>query len=245
MDKKRIKLSLTILVCGLTLSNSIFADPTVEPTEPAPKTTTPVETKNDTKSEEVTNSEVTAEQPVKTESSIVQVTPYQMFVTDQLFVFLHSGSSNRYRIIARVAASEQVTIISKDESTGWLEIKLNDGKTGWIDSLMLENTAGVKAKLASASAQIKELNVKISKLGSVSTDDLKYLEGEMTKLTESNSVLSEQLLIATQESETLRSSIKDSDETKRILAKLYDVGAIVIGVFVGWLLTRRKKNQWV
>ncbi|MFT6530351.1 MAG: SH3 domain protein [Psychrosphaera sp.] len=244
MDKKRIKLSLTILVCGLTLSNFIFATPTVEPTEPTPKTVTPTEKTND-EPQAATDVATTIEQTEEPVSSIVQVTPYQMYVTDQLFVFLHSGSSNRYRIIARVAASEQVTILSKDENTGWLEIKLKDGKTGWIDSTMLEKTAGVKAKLASANAQIDELNVKISKLGSVSTDDLKNLEDEITKLTETNAALSQQLITATQESETLRASIKESDETKRILAKLYDVGAIVIGVFVGWLLTRRKKNQWV
>jgi len=244
MENKQIKRHVATLICGLLLSNSIFANQAVEPTEPTKQVVTPEQNAEDGAAASAENTEATVTEQVAPKSSIVEVTPYEMFITDQLFVFIHSGSSNRYRITARVPASEKVTIISKDESTGWLEIKLSDNKTGWIDSTMLANTAGVKSELAKANAKIKDLNVQISKLGKVSTDDLTVLEDEIAKLTKNNALLSEQLLTVTNENQTLLSSIKDIDETKRILAKLYDVGGIVIGVFVGWLLTRRRKEKW-
>jgi SH3 domain protein len=243
MENKRIKLTIAMLLCGLTLSNSVFAEPEVEPTEPATKVVNADETA------EATTTPVTEVAPVaavvEKKSPIVEVKPYEMYVSDELFVFLHSGSSSRYRIIGRVAASEKVTVITKNVNSGWFEIKLSDNKTGWIDSTLLVDTAGVKAKLATANATIKDLNVRISKLGTVSTDDLKVLENEIAELTNTNAALSKQLSTATTENETLRASVEQIDETKRILAKLYDVGAVLLGVFVGWLLTRRnKQKQW-
>ncbi len=231
------------LICGLLLSSNIFASPAVEPTQPEVKVVTP-EPKSENSAAVIEETEETTAQKSGPKSSIVSVAPYEMFITDQLFVFIHSGSSNRYRITARVPASEKVTIISKDESTGWMEIKLSDNKTGWIDSTMLAKTAGVKYELASANAKIKALKVQMSKLGKVSTDDLTVLEEEIATLTKNNALLSEQLLTVTNENQALLTSVQDIDETKRILAKLYDVGGIVIGVFVGWLLTRRRKEKW-
>lgn len=243
MENKQIKRRVATLICGLLLSNNIFANQEVEPTEPEIKVIVSEPNSEDSVTPVVDSEEATTE-PVTPKSSIIEVTPYEMFITDQLFVFIHSGSSNRYRITARVPASDKVTIISKDESTGWLEIKLSDNKTGWIDSTMLATTAGVKYKLDTANAKIKSLKVQMSKLGKVSTDDLTVLEDEILTLTKNNTLLSEQLLTVTNENKTLLTSIKDIDETKRILAKLYDVGGIVIGVFVGWLLTRRRKEKW-
>ncbi len=241
MEKKRLTLTLAMLFCSLTLSNSALAEP--EPTEPKPKEVNTEQTSNELDADE--NEQNQAQENAEVASSIVAVSPYEMYITDELFVFIHSGSSNRYRIIGRVAASEKVTIISKDQSTGWLEVQLNDKKTGWLDANMLVDNAGVKAKLATANEKIKQLNLRISKLGSVSTDDLSKLENQITELNATNTELTNKLMAKEQEAQDLRASIKQTDETKRILAKLYDVGAVVLGVFVGWLLTRRKKNQWV
>jgi len=244
MENKRIKLTIAMLLCGLTLSNSALAEPEVEPTEPETKAIN-AEEKTDAASTPETVAVPAVAETVEKKSPIVKVTPYEMFISDELFVYIHSGSSSRYRIIGRVPASDKVTVITKNVNTGWLEIKLSDNKTGWIDSTLLVDTAGVKAKLATANATIKDLNVKMSKLGKVSTDDLEVLETEIAQLTTSNSTLSEKLLAATTENETLRASVEQIDETKRILAKLYDVGAVLLGVFVGWLLTRRnKQKQW-
>jgi SH3 domain protein len=245
MENKRIKLTIAMLLCGLTLSNSALAEPEVEPTEPETKAINAEEKTDAASTPETVAVPAVVAKTVEKKSPIVKVTPYEMFISDELFVYIHSGSSSRYRIIGRVPASDKVTVITKNVNTGWLEIKLSDNKTGWIDSTLLVDTAGVKAKLATANATIKDLNVKMSKLGKVSTDDLEVLETEIAQLTTSNSTLSEKLLAATTENETLRASVEQIDETKRILAKLYDVGAVLLGVFVGWLLTRRnKQKQW-
>lgn len=247
MENIRIKRHAATLICGLLLSNYVFANQAIEPTEPEVKVVTPEQVEKKPEDSTITSVEKTEDtitQQAPPKSSIVEFTPYEMFITDQLFVFIHSGSSNRYRITAKAPASEKVTVISKDDSTGWLEIKLSDNKTGWIDSTMLANTAGVKSKLDKANAKIKALKVQMSKLGKVSTDDLTVLEDEIASLTNNNALLTNQLLTVTNENQALLSSIQDIDETKRILAKLYDVGGIVIGVFVGWLLTRRRKEKW-
>jgi SH3 domain protein len=245
MENKRIKLTIAMLLCGLTLSNSALAEPEVEPTEPETKAINAEEKTDAASTPETVAVPAVVAETVEKKSPIVKVTPYEMFISDELFVYIHSGSSSRYRIIGRVPASDKITVITKNVNTGWLEIKLSDNKTGWIDSTLLVDTAGVKAKLATANATIKDLNVKMSKLGKVSTDDLEVLETEIAQLTTSNSTLSEKLLAATTENETLRASVEQIDETKRILAKLYDVGAVLLGVFVGWLLTRRnKQKQW-
>ena len=175
-------------------------------------------------------------------STVESVTPYNLFVTDELFVFMHSGGSTRYRIIGRVAASEEVKIIAKDSESGWLQVELANGRQGWIDNAVLVETAGKKAQLAEAQAQVASLTTRVSSLDDGSEETIEVLNAEVTQLQQTNQALQQQVEELTNQNTELENSKIQTEQTQKILDKLYDVGAVLLGVFAGWLITRRRKS---
>lgn len=237
--------TLALFIGALVATDVVANEP---PAEPTPETVT---TANEAVSDPSTSNETAAEtvsevetqvQPVQTQ---VAVTPYTNYVTEQLYIFVHAGSSTRYRIIGRILSGEAVTVVGKDNETGWLEVRYDNDKTGWVNDDNLVAEPGLKQALVKAEQTIKEQATRIDKLSSINSDDVDELKAQLEQAQQQNTQLAEKLLLASQDNQKLQAAVKQADETKRILAKLYDVGGVLLGVFFGWLLTRRKRSQWV
>lgn len=187
-------------------------------------------------------------------SSIIEVEPYQKFVTERLYVFIHSGSSTEYRIIGRAAAGEELTVISRDTESGWLKIEQSNGRTGWVDNSVLVDNSGSRGQLVAAQEKITELEAKLKAQAESSSDEaLTQLNNEVGNLTLTNEELTRQLNELQEQNAQidvlkaknleLENSIVKTDQTQKILEKLYDAGTVILGVFVGWLITRRRKSS--
>lgn len=236
MDKKITKVSLMTLIPALLFSFIVNAQQTTESqTEENSATAEPSVQTTETNEPDLALD-------AEPESTISTVTPYQMFVTDDLFIFVHSGSSNRYRIIGRIGASEAVQVIAKDSETGWLQVNYDTTKTGWVNSNMITATSGTKGQLSLAEKKIEELEAKISKNDNQPDVDVEQLNAQIAQLQSDNQSLLAQVASVQSEKDQLQASIIEVDETRKILDKLYDVGVILIGIFVGWLLSRRKRS---
>ena len=187
-------------------------------------------------------------------STVVEVEPYKKFVTEKLYVFIHTGSSTRYRIIGRAAAGEELNVIGRDTETGWLRIEQANGRTGWVDNSVLVDNAGTKGELDAAKAKIAELENRIKLQAESSSDEaLAQLNTEVGNLTIANEELTRQVNELEQKNAQidvlkaknleLENSIVDTDQKQKMLDKLYDAGTVILGVFVGWLITRRRKSS--
>lgn len=242
MDKITTKVSQMVLASYFLLSTTTMAEPTIPPEND-------LNTNPTTESEQLNDLDEQAAEAEELLSKVTSVTPYKMHVTDQLFVYLHAGSNNRYRIIGRVEASEQITVSAKDEVSGWLQITLNNGKKGWIDNTMLTKSSGIKGQLSEAQKTIRSLQTRVKQLDNGSDEALVDLQNQLASITEQNQNLTnqnqnlnskvEQLLA---ENSELQATIIQVDQTQKILDQLYDVGAVLIGVFAGWFISRRRKG---
>ncbi|NVK24549.1 MAG: TIGR04211 family SH3 domain-containing protein [Gammaproteobacteria bacterium] len=240
MDKKITKVSLLALFTSVLMTNSVHA---MQEQEPQETTTSQEQTTLETEQTlEPTAGEETVQAAVQEESSIESVTPYKMFVTDELFIFVHSGSSNRYRITGRIAASEEVEVVAKDNETGWLQVNYGGNKSGWVNNEMITSDSGAKEKLSKAQQQIRQLTAELEKIKAQPGVDVDQMNQQMANLKTDNQQLLKQVESLNQQKTELEASIQQIDETRKILDKLYDVGVILIGVFIGWLLSRRKRS---
>ena len=200
------------------------------------------------------NTELPLENSAEQTSTIEQVEPYNRFVTDRLYVFIHSGSSTRYRIIGRAAAGEEIKVVARDTETGWLQIEQSNGRTGWIEDSVLVTSPGKKAELEQAKAEIAKLQEQLANASDDAAEQtIADLNSEVGNLTLANEDLQRQITelqtenakIAELEAKNseLKDAIVQTDQTQKILDKLYDVGAVLLGVFAGWILTRRRKSS--
>ena len=241
MDNKSSFLS-PVLATGLAIASFLTqAETTTDPDNQTTPTTTVEQTAETT--------DQTPEQDTR-----VEVDPYQKFVTEKLYVFIHSGSSTRYRIIGRAAAGESLNVIARDSETGWLQIEQSNGRTGWVDNSVLVDNAGSKGELEIAQAKITELENQLKVQAESSSDEaLAQLNGEVGNLTLANEELTRQVNELKEQNAQidvlkaknleLENSIVDTDQKQKMLEKLYDAGTVILGVFVGWLITRRRKSS--
>jgi len=94
-------------------------------------------------------------------SAIAQDSAKPAFISDALFVYLHSGPSNQYRIIGTVNAGQSVTYLSEDSETGYAQIQYEDSKTGWLPKEYVTYTPGLVSQLESLKADFAQTNEKL------------------------------------------------------------------------------------
>lgn len=188
------------------------------------------------------------------QTTIEVIEPYQQFVTERLYIFIHSGASTRYRIIGRAAAGEALKVIARDAESGWLQVEHSNGKTGWVDNSQLVNNAGARGELKTALDKIVKLEEQLkAQANSSSEEALAQLNTEVSNLTITNEDLTRQIRELQQQNAQievlkaknveLENTIVDIDQKQKMLDKLYDAGTVLLGVFVGWLITRRRKSS--
>ena len=94
-------------------------------------------------------------------SAIAQDSAKPAFISDALFVYLHSGPSNQYRIIGTVNAGQSVTYLSEDSETGYTQIQYEGNKTGWLPKEYVTYTPGLVSQLETLKADFAQTNEKL------------------------------------------------------------------------------------
>jgi len=162
------------------------------------------------------------------------------YISDDLFVYMHSGAGNNYRILGSINSGVEVKITGKHEND-YSEIIDDKNRNVWVESKYVSLTPGLRFVIA-------ELNEKLANTATGSdnlSDELNAAKSNIEKLTKERTTLNNEIsqlnktLIATQ------SKLKDQDTN--IKKEWFYNGAIVlvIGLFLGLLiprLTARRKG---
>jgi len=163
------------------------------------------------------------------------------YISDDLFVYMHSGAGNNYRILGSINSGVEVKITGKHEND-YSEIIDDKNRNVWIESKYVSLKPGLRFVIA-------ELNEKLANTATGSdnlSDELNAAKINIEKLTKERTTLNNEIsqlnktLIATQ------SKLKDQDTN--IKKEWFYNGAIVlvIGLFLGLLiprLTARRKGS--
>ncbi len=155
------------------------------------------------------------------------------YISDDLFVYMHSGAGNNYRILGSINSGVEVKITGKHEND-YSEIIDDKNRNVWIESKYVSLKPGLRFVIA-------ELNEKLANTATGSdnlSDELNAAKSNIAKLTQERITLNNEIsqlnktLIATQ------SKLKDQDTN--IKKEWFYNGAIVlvIGLLLGLLIPR-------
>ena len=86
------------------------------------------------------------------------------FISDALFVYLHSGPSNQYRIVGTLNAGQSVTYLGEDSETGYAQVQYEDNKTGWLPKEYVTYTPGLVSQLANLQQEHASSNERMLQL---------------------------------------------------------------------------------
>lgn len=161
------------------------------------------------------------------------------FISDDLFIFMHSGPGNNYRIIGSINAGSAIKITDQNTETEFTQITDQRGRSGWIKTEFVSATDSVKTQLSDLQARMAEqgdLSASYSQEVSLLQARLEQAEQQKISLEEQTQSLRSQLDNATQRLE------KTQDEGQK---ELFYMGAIVAGsgLIFGIILTMVLKGR--
>lgn len=163
------------------------------------------------------------------------------YISDDLFIYMHAGAGNNYRILGSINAGDEVKLTGEVDN-GYTQIVDNKNRHTWVESKYVSTTPGLRVIIA-------ELNTKLANNEDNSQQiatDLTLAQAEITQLTEQAELLNGEISsLKTQLSQT---QSKLSNQDLDLKKEYFFNGAIVlaIGLFLGLILPRlsvRKKSS--
>ncbi|MCJ8268688.1 MAG: TIGR04211 family SH3 domain-containing protein, partial [Psychrosphaera sp.] len=93
------------------------------------------------------------------------------YIKDDLFIYFHSGSSKKFKILGSITAGVALQMLDVNEETGYVQIKDDKGRTGWIEQSSFTTEPGNSVKLTALQIKYDEL-VETTQYSESSMDDL-------------------------------------------------------------------------
>ncbi|WP_371186489.1 TIGR04211 family SH3 domain-containing protein [Thalassotalea maritima] len=174
-------------------------------------------------------------------SPLVQATTeasINRYISDDLFIYFHSGPGTQYRILGSIDAGSEVDLTGAKQN-GFSEIIDSKQRQGWVDDKFLSEQPGLRhvaeqlnQELQSSQQQLLSINTALEdKQATIATQLSKIndLANQNNKLVKVNQELSEQL------------------DTKGLDIKVtyfsYGAGVLLLGLFAGLVLPRLVKPK--
>ena len=163
------------------------------------------------------------------------------YISDDLFIYMHTGAGNNYRILGSVNSGTEVKVTGKHEND-YTEIIDAKNRHAWVESKYISSTPGLRFVIA-------ELNEELSSTASSSnnlSDDLIQANKIIKQLSNDKSQLNNE--IAALNKNLIATSAKLKDQATDIKKEWFYNGAIVlvIGLLLGLViprLTMRRKGS--
>ncbi len=186
------------------------------------------------------------------------------YISDDVYIFMHSGPGTQYRIVGTVKAGETVTFLQLNAESKYAQIKTRKNKTAWVDAKLLSRQPSLKvrtpklqAELAKTKEALAKINSKnsaaLAQLTDANRDVLAEKEADLTakantiaSLSAENTALTEEAVRLRAENESLagRLDTKEEDEQHRFFmlgALILGLG-LIAGLIIPSLNLRKKKN---
>ena len=165
----------------------------------------------------------------------------QGFISDELFIYMHSGAGNNYRILGSINSGTEIKLTNVEENE-YTQIIDTRGRTVWVESKYVSAKPGLRYIIA-------ELNEKLASIESVGADldgQLNEANNNTTQLISDKKKLNNEISSLNKELTEVKSQLKDQD--MNIKKEWFFNGAIVliIGLVLGLLipqLSARKKSS--
>ena len=163
------------------------------------------------------------------------------YISDDLFIYMHSGAGNNYRILGSINSGTEVKVTGNNENN-YSEIIDEKNRNVWVESKYVSPKPGLRFVIA-------ELNERLANTTSNTdsmSEELTEARNTIEKLSEEKSLLNNEISELNKTLISTRSQLKDQDTN--IKKEWFFNGAIVliIGLILGLIiprLTARRKGS--
>lgn len=166
------------------------------------------------------------------------------FISDALFVYLHSGPGNQYRIVGTINAGQQITYISEDND--YAQIRYDGDKTGWLPKEYISNTPGLVTQLESLTERFENQQTQLQQL----EEERNSLNSQLNSAIVERENAQEQLAQANRSYEQLKTQLEATQTSIWQNPMVIGSAILLIGLIFGLVLPalwpkRRESERWM
>ncbi len=170
----------------------------------------------------------------------LQVQAQTGHIADDVYVFYHSGPSNKYKITGRVQSGAPVKILKRDSGTKYVQIRTPKGKIGWVAPNNVGTGPSMSARLPVLESDLKNSRTKVSEQSEV----INELQAELSSIRNERETLADEVNSLKTEIKTLSFQIETMDESNLMRwfthGGLIALGGVILGLLVRSFTGRRK-----
>ena len=166
------------------------------------------------------------------------------FISDNIKVFMHSGSSIKYRITGSIKAGEEIEVL--DKKNNFYKIKTKN-KEGWISASSISFEPSIKTKLNKLKKDYNSYKIETENQLTYQNKQINNLEEEKNKLIED---IEKQKLTNMSFAEKIDeiSSKSIAAISNKIMERknnntAYNVIFLILGIMLGLFFKKRPKNK--
>ena len=179
------------------------------------------------------------------------------YISDELSTWVRSGPGDQYRLVGKLNAGEQVTLLQTNNESQYGQIRDAEGKTNWIPLAQLSAEPSLRTRVPQLEQQVKDLTDKLANIDSSwnqRTADMQKKvaasDSVINGLKDENQQLRNQLIVA--QKKVNAANVQLDDKQRAIIMRwfMYGGGVAGVGLLLGLLLPhmiprRKKNNRWM
>lgn len=166
-----------------------------------------------------------------------------IYITDDLYTFLHAGPGRNYRILGSVVAGTKVTLLQRDEQEGFVEIIDDKQRTGWVDGRFVSEEPSVRESLPQLRQALQKANQELD----AERTQSEPLKQQIAELESSNRQLLSKIQQMQQVQTSLERELRDKDGKAQIewltRGGIIALAGLVLGVIIMLIPRKRKRSD--
>ncbi|MBK4783556.1 MAG: SH3 domain-containing protein [Pantoea sp. Pent] len=179
------------------------------------------------------------------------------YISDELSTWVRSGPGDQYRLVGKLNAGEEVTLLQTNNDSQYAQIRDAEGQTNWIPLSQLSASPSLRTRVPQLEQQVKKLTDKLANIDnswnqrtSEMQNKVANSDGTINGLKEENQKLRNELIVAQKKVSAANVQLDDKQRTIIMQWFMYGGGVLGVGLLLGLLLPhmvpRRKKNdRWM
>ncbi len=167
------------------------------------------------------------------------------YISDELYIFMHSGAGKNYRILGSINAGTEITLVTGTETNGFYEIVDDKERQGWVEAQYINQDQSLRVKFEQLGEELANTQQTLRDAQS----QIPELQNLNSSLRDQNQQLQEQLATAISERDAIQNKQQSlrSKEKRQLLT--YGGAIAFIGLFLGIILTiflsrRKRYDGW-
>lgn len=168
--------------------------------------------------------------------------PGNAFISDDVFIYMHTGPGTQFRILGSITAGAPISIIKSSDDGKYTQIRDNKDREGWVQAEFVSQQQSLRTLNPLLQQQVDATKQQITEL----EQRLEQLNAAAANWQQQKQQLSQQLKSAQIAEQEALASLTGEEERLKIEWMLKGGGLIVAGILFGIVLTflpKRKRNH--